>query len=729
MSRFRFPIKRYSFVIVALVMVIVLASYTYCKRENRQQVLISLVPETLSLGHFSPLEINDSFSIKVFNLYIKHLDYGKRFFTKEDLKKLEPYRLQIDDEIHSRSIAFYEAAQSLLDKSTEKVEAYYKEILSQPFTFDADETLQTDPDKCDFAANDAELKEIWRKALKYEVLTRLNDKLEEQENLKKGITTSKVKDEDDDVVETTTNVTSKNTQDTIKNKTVAELEAEVRARVLKLYNDRFKRNRQSTDMDKFSIYLNAITGVYDPHTQYLAPKDKENFDISMSGQLQGIGAILQETDGYTKVAGIVPGSPSWKQGDLKVGDLILKVAQDKQEPVDIVDMRLDDAVKLIRGPKGTKVTLTVKKIDGTIKQILLVRDVVINEETYAKSAIIDQPEGKIGYIYLPKFYANFENTKTGRTCSEDIAIEIEKLKKENVKGIVFDLRNNTGGSLQDVVKMAGLFISTGPVVQVKTKQGAARVYNDYDPQIQYSGALVFLVNELSASASEILAAAMQDYKRAIIMGTSTFGKGTVQTQVDLNEILQSNTGETGDLGAMLLTIQKFYRINGGATQLRGVTPDVKVPDLYSEIEVGERQEDYSMPWTKINALKYNEWNGIKNIDAVITKANTDIVQNSDFETIRQQALDLKKQKDETIVSLSLKKYQESEKMNHEKSKKFEELGKKDYSLKISPIAADLADAKGDTARTNRLNSWTKDLKKDLYLKEATSVIKFINTAN
>ncbi len=695
--------RKIAIILTVVVFTGFLVSYTCGKRENKNEVLVQLLTQMLNEFHFSPQLLNDDFSVKVYNLYIKRLDFNKRFLTKNDLKGLEVYKSQVDDQIEAKSVELYTVTNDLFNKSLTKVQGYYTSILAQPFNLDENETFETDPDKSDFMLNDEALKDAWRKALKYQVIVRVSDMLEAQ---------------------------NKETSDTVKKKTIAEMEIEARGKVLKLHNDWFKRLSQTPDIERFGIFLNAITGIYDPHTQYLPPQDKENFDISMSGQLQGIGAQLQENDGYTKVVDIVPGSASWLQGDLKAGDVILKVAQENLEPVDIFDMRIEDVVKLVRGKKGTKVTLTVKKIDKTVKNITITRHIVIIAESYAKSAIVEDDGGKVGYIYLPKFYTNFEQSETGRTCSEDIALEIEKLKKEAVTGIILDLRNNGGGSLGDAVKMGGLFISHGPIVQVKTKNGNAKILADNDPTIQYAGPLVVMVNNFSASASEILAAALQDYKRAIVIGSnSTFGKGTVQTFMELDNYVNASNQNIRPLGSLLVTIQKFYRVNGGATQLKGVTPDIILPDAYSELEteVGEREQEYCMPWTKINPVIYKPWGGFSNMEQIVQKENTLVAANPDFKVIKEQAIELKKQHNETSVSLNLTKYDKRESELLAKSKKIEETSKKTNGLKIRTLLIDDQTSIADTAMLARTNNWLKYLGKDLYLKEAAQVIGLINS--
>ncbi len=683
---------------------VILASYTYCHRETKEQVLMQIVTQTLDMAHFNPLQINDEFSEKVYDLYIKRMDFGKRFFTKEDIKKLEDYKTKIDDEVKSHSFEFYNQANLLYNDKVQLVKGFYQELLSKPFDFSVSETLESDADKADYAANNEKLKDLWRKSLKYQVLTRIDDMMDLQEKRK---------------------ASKGNKADTAKVKTFAEMEADARSKVLNLYNDYFKRIEQQDDTDKFSAFVNAVTNVYDPHTQYLPPTDKENFNISISGQLEGIGAQLQESDGNIKIVNIVPGSPSWLNGKLQANDIIMRVGQESQEPVDLYGMKIDDAVKLIRGKKGTKVHLTVKKyINDSIINVILTRDVIVLEETFAKSAVISKPgsSDKFGYIYLPKFYVDFDRTETGRNCADDVAKEISKLKSENIKGLVLDLRENGGGSLPDAVRMAGLFIPKGPIVQVKAKVGPTRVLEDKDPTVQYGGPLVILVNSFSASASEILAAAMQDYKRAIIIGTpSTFGKGTVQTFVPLDEQVGGSYSNLRPLGELLITIQKFYRINGGATQLKGVTPDIIIPDAYSEMELGEREQDYYMPWTKIEPVSYTMWNGIKDFDNIVKREKSNVETDPDILVVKEQSKTLKKLKDETLIPLKLEEYNKMEKSHREMTKRFDEFSKKENGLAVQSLSSDLALAKSDTSKLARMDAWIKELKKDLYLREAIKV--------
>ncbi|MGC8866335.1 MAG: carboxy terminal-processing peptidase, partial [Bacteroidales bacterium] len=423
------------------------------------------------------------------------------------------------------------------------------------------------------------------------------------------------------------------------------------------------------------------------------------------------------------IVNIVPGGPAWKQGELEVNDKIIKVAQGDGEPVDITDWRVDKAVQLIRGKKGTTVKLTVRKMNGTEKTITIVRDVVIIEETYAKSAVLtDTITGaKVGYIFLPSFYANFDDPN-GRSSSQDMRKELTKLKAEGVEGIILDLRGNGGGSLQDAIEIAGLFIDQGPVVQVKGKIGAARVYGDPEPGVVYGGPLVVMVNGISASASEILAAALQDHHRAVIVGSSkTFGKGTVQRFFNLDDLARG-FDEVKPLGSLKMTIQKFYRINGGSTQLKGVTPDILMTDPYSYIEIGESELKFPMEWTSVEPARYTPLPNEGLFEKL--KANSIKRMKADplFARLDENARRVKQRRDETLISLNLDTFINRKKMYDEEAKKADSLLKTPLSIKPQALQEDLNRLASDTTKTNILTRWIKGLRSDAYILESMHII-------
>lgn len=693
---------RFKIILSVLAVILLTGSFIlYSKSttpEGKNEVLIKTLMQGINSLHYSPPKLDDEFSKKAFNLYIDRLDYNKKFLLEADVAALRKYETAIDDQLRNGTYEFFDVSADLIEKRVKESQAFYKEILATPFDFDKDETIELDGKKLKFEKDISGLKEAWRKQLKYQTLVHVANMQEQQA---KAVAKDEKKEK----------------------KTFQQIEQEARERVIKTYDDLYQRLARLIKEDRRSVYINSVTNVYDPHTGYFPPKAKADFDIDFTGRLEGIGASLQEKDGQIKVLEIVPGSPSYLQGDLKPGDAIQKVAQGNGEPVVIEGMRIDDAIQLIRGKKGTEVRLTVRKPDGSSKVIPIIRDVIVFEETYAQSAVINSDQ-KIGYIKLPSFYADFERREDGRNSGADVKREIEKLQREGINGLVLDLRNNGGGSLGDAIEMAGLFIEQGPIVQVKTAQGKAVVYDDRDPKVQYNGPLVILVNANSASASEILAAAMQDYKRAVIVGSQTFGKGTVQQFIELDDALPAQFNPFKPLGALKLTTQKFYRINGGTTQLRGVKPDVILPDAYSFLEFGEKEQDYPLPFDEISPARYKQWTK-SNINIAQIQANSKnrITNNKSFNLIKESGTRMKKQSDNSARSLNLKKYVEEDKKAEAESKRLENAQKEVPVLNVYKLKEDLQAASSDTAKVARNKDFMKSLQKDIYVEEAVAIIK------
>lgn len=684
---------------------IVLSSYTLLNTdEDKNEILMKLQLQVLDYNHYQPQVLNNNFSEEVFDLYLERLDYGKRYFVQADIDELKTYRHALDDEAREGTFDFFERSAELYFQRVAEAEAYYKEILAQPFDFAKREELNTDFDQQPYASTSKELREVWRKLLKYQTLIRLSNMMERQEEAAEDETHAGDPERSP--------------------KSFEQLEADAREKVREVYERTFSRLLKNRKSDLRSIYINAITNRFDPHTAYFPPRDKEEFDIRMSGQYSGIGASLTDKNGEITVADIIVGSPCYRQGKLEVEDVILKVGQAREEPVDVVDMRVDDAVKLIRGKKGTEVRLTVRKLDGSVEVIPIVRDVVELEATYAKSAILEQEnsEEKIGYIYLPKFYVNFED-RNARHCSEDVAKEIEKLKAENVSGIVLDLRNNGGGSLPDVIDMTGLFIEKGPVVQVKSREDEPSVMADEDKRVQYDGPLVVMVNSLSASASEILAAAIQDYQRGIVIGAPTFGKGTVQQMISLDRFIRSGSG-IKPLGSLKLTVQKFYRINGGATQLKGVTPDILLPDNYHYIEYGEKEQDYAMPWDEIKSVDYQTWEHTGTpFPEVVANSQGRVAQSETFRLIDERARMLREQQDDETYPLQFEAYEADKTIREEASQKYKSISSEIAGFGASTLSADLAVINGNEETAKNREAWLKNIRKDPYIYEAMLVAK------
>jgi len=589
--------RKYNILLLTLLLAFASCSFTSktFEDDDKDKLLVQLISYVLKEGHFDPKELNDEFSEGVFQDYLDQIDPFKRYFYASDLKEFEKYKTELDNQILDFDVSFFNLTHERLLKRMAESKLVYTEVLKETFDFSIEESFNTDYEKVSYVGSKKEMKERWRKQLKFSAIANYHDLVSDRERDL----------ENNADAETKSNL---------------ELEEEARAATLRSLNELYDFIDDRRRKDWFSVYINAIVEEFDPHTFYFAPEDKDRFDVAMSGKYEGIGARLQKRMDHITVSEIISGGSAWRQNKLEVGDVILKVRQeDEEEAVNIVGMRLDDAVKFIKGPKGTNVILTLKKVDGSIKDLSIPRDEIELEETYAKSSTVIKNDKKFGVINLPKFYVNFKDYNK-RNAASDIKKEIIRLKEQGMEGLVLDLRNNGGGSLKTVVDMAGLFIKEGPIVQVRSTGEPKEVLSDKDRSIVWDGPLVILVNELSASASEILAAAMQDYKRAIVIGSKqTYGKGTVQNVLDLNRIVTKNT--KGDLGALKFTTQKFYRINGGSTQLEGVKSDVVVPNRYSYIDIGEKDQDNPLPWDKIEAASYSLWDSYFDYETTIKKSN------------------------------------------------------------------------------------------------------------
>lgn len=680
---------------------------------TEQKTIMQTMMALIEQGHYSPRELNDSFSHAIFDKTVERLDYEKKFFTQKDYDQLrKQYRNSIDEEIKANSLDFFNTINDLFIKRVAGASKLYPEILRQPFKFDQKDSINLDGDKLKFASNDLALKNRWRKYLKFRVLSKYVE-LRDAEN--------------------------KKAKDSVgyKPRSFDSLEKEARDNILKIQDRYFDRLQKLTDYDRFSLYMNSITLSEDPHTDYFPPKQKKRFDEMMSGSFFGIGAALQQNeDGTIKITEIITGSPAWKDGKLKAKDVILKVAQADAQPVDIEGMELEDVVKIIRGPKGTVVNLTVKHADGTREVIPITRGKVELDYLFAKSAIVESKGHKIGYIYLPEFYADFNGTSKRRS-SVDVRIEVEKLMAEKVDAIILDLRNDGGGSLADVVDMAGIFVGSGPVVQVRTSNGDSRPLDNKNGQPLFTGPLTVMVNGNSASASEIMTAAMQDYKRAIVIGSRTYGKGTVQKIIPLDpfvnkslrdQIIQALNKAKGDdaeyegIGSIKLTIQKFYRINGGSTQLKGVTPDISLTNAHQFLEQGERSEPSALLWDKIAPLDYTTFKTPPPYGYLEKRSEDRVKNNSAFALINETAEKLKYNQDHDFFPLSLKGYESKQAESKAMNKKLELLDSIGSGLKVVNLNVDLKKINLDSSSIDKNKIWLDGLRKDVYLNEATDVL-------
>lgn len=672
--------------------------------EKMQTIMVS-VKNTLSYLHYSPKAINDAYSKDVYKHYFEMIDPSKRYFLQSDMDEFSKHETKLDDYLNLGDLSFYKLTVDRLYQRVDEIDKITQEIFSKPINLEEDETLTLETKLKKTPANKQEQYNEWRKFIKYNILQEiesLNSKEEAQKEKKDSVQKYKLKD-------------------TIKFQALTPDQKRIKAtdEVKDLVKETFTRFKKRKKMDWFTVYMNAYTEVFDPHTNYYSPKDKEDFDTQFKGSIIGIGALIQEKKGYLYLGALTIGAPAWKSKQLSEGDKILKVkSKPKEDAVNVVGMLSDEAVRLIRGEKGTPVTLTVQKKDGTIKDVTMTREEVAIEDTFARSIIVNSPSGKkYGFINLPSFNADFENAK-GRNASDDIKNEIIKLKAQGIEGIVLDLRNNGGGSLTEVGDIMGLFMNAGPYVQVKDGNGKIQTLKNKQETPIWTGSLVIMQNELSASASEILAGAMQDYGRAIIIGSpQSFGKGTVQTFVDLNRFL--NTED--DFGSLKLTIQKFYRISGESNQRKGIVSDIQMEDFFTYAEVGERYDDFALAWDKIPSSNYQKLSYF-DVKALEKASNERMAKNSNYQLLLESAKWREQLDKEESITLNINKFNELMKQRKAQIEKFKALTKFENGLKFSLYPNDIEREKKDEAFKKKSDMWIKNLGKDPYLQEAMNII-------
>ncbi|WP_304344201.1 carboxy terminal-processing peptidase [Chryseobacterium koreense] len=693
-----------------LLLLIPLTSLVFCfnsprNDDEKMSTIMVSVKNTLSYLHYSPKVINDAYSLDVYKHYFEMVDASKRYFMQSDMDEFAKHKTKLDDYLNQGDLTFYKLTIDRLYQRVDEIDKITQDILSKPINLDEDETLTLEPKLRKNATNAAELRNEWKKYIKYNIL-------QEMESLKAKEESQKEKKD---------SVQKFNLKDTIKLEILTPEQKRIKAtnEVKDLVTDTFRRFKKRNKMDWFTVYMNAYTEVFDPHTNYYSPKNKEDFDLNFKGKVIGIGAIIQEKRGYLYLGPLTIGAPAWKSKQLSEGDKILKVkSKPNEDAVNVVGMLSDEAVRLIRGEKGTKVTLTVEKKDKSIKEVTMIREEVAIEDTFARSIIINAPDGKkYGFINLPSFNADFEDPK-GRNASDDIKNEILKLKPQGVQGIILDLRNNGGGSLTEVGDIMGLFMNAGPYVQVKDGNGKIQTLKNKTSTPIWTGPVVIMQNELSASASEILAGAMQDYGRGVIIGSpQSFGKGTVQSFVDLNRFL--NTSD--DFGSLKLTIQKFYRITGESTQRKGIQSDIQMKDFFTYAEIGERYDDYALAWDKIPAVAYQPVNYFS-VQALQKNIEARLQNNKTYQLVQESAQWKEKLDKEETISLNQAKFDEVMKTRKSQIEKFRALDKFNNGLKFSLNPDEALREKNDEAFTKKTQNWTKNLQKDLYLQEAVNVI-------
>jgi len=578
-----------------------------------------VIANILNVNNYRKIVLNDSLSSAIMDSYLKELDNNRTYFLASDVKNFEKYRYSIDDSTaHENVDAAYDIYKIFRQRYKQRMDYVMNHLISENFDFTVDEYYETDRDKEPWAKDEADLNDIWRKIIKSQVLSlRLSNKKPE----------------------------------------------EIKETISKRYQRFIKSFDQFTADDVFSIYMNCLTESYDPHSNYLSPKASDLFNQQMSLSLEGIGAQLQSENDFTKVVKVLPGGPAEKSDKLHVNDFITGVAQGKEgEMVDVVGWRLDEVVKLIKGPKGTTVRLQVLPaitgVRGPAQELVFVRDKIKLKDQEAKRSIINyQVQGKelkLGVISLPSFYMDFDAYKKGDTSyvstTRDVKRLIKDLQAEKIDGIVMDLRNNGGGSLAEAIDLTGLFIKSGPVVQVRNSTDSVQVGYDEDPRAAYTGPLIVLTNRFSASASEIFAGAIQDYNRGVIVGESTYGKGTVQTVLDLKRFIHDKT----DVGELKLTFQKFYRVTGSSTQLKGVTPDLNLPSAFDAKQFGESSNSSALPWDVIKGTPFQKTFDVN--ERLVTQINKSyqerLKSDPSLRKLVDETEDMKKNMDQTRISLN-----------------------------------------------------------------------------
>lgn len=672
--------------------------FDFNQNNEKDKLLIEIISYVIERGHFDPKNIDNEFSENMFKEFIENMDGQHRFFLSSDIGNFKKYKYDLDDQIINSKTTFFDLVYNKLIQRQEIVKNFYEEILNKPFSFNEDEIISLDYKNAPYPTTLNDLKFLWRKRLKLSTLSIYVDKKEDQINQKKIDSSYAILD---DYI----------------------LEKQSREITLSNMKNFFDSVDELNRNDYFNIYINSLVKQFDPHSFYFSPNEKETFDTSISGKFEGIGARLGKKNQQITILEVISGGPVWKGNLLEPGDVILKVSDSSGDPVEVTGMRLDDVVKLIKGPKGTNVILNVKRVDGTVNDVNIVRDIVELEESYAKASIIKKNEINYGLINLPKFYVDFKSYNE-RNAANDVKKLIIQLKKEKINGLVLDLRDNGGGSLQTVVDITGYFIKTGPVVQVKSTGGKKQVLRDRDPSIIWNGPLVVLVNELSASASEILAAALQDYNRAIVIGSKqTFGKGTVQNVVDLNKIIAGNS--YGNLGALKLTTDKFYRINGGSTQLEGVKSDIIFPNRYSFIEIGEKDQENPLPWDFIGSAQFSPSDTKNNFEYVQNESNKRIVSNTYLNLLKEEAKWVKEQQDQYKYSLNYSEFVRNRDSIVKISKKFDKIGNYRSDLTIDWIEEDRLEIDANNSFKEKRARWKETLIKDIQLNEAINILSDI----
>jgi carboxyl-terminal processing protease len=689
--------------------------------DPREAALADVVLELLENEHLLRKKITDDVSREAFKSYLDRLDGGKMFLLRSDRDVLGRFADTIDDQLRTGSLELAHEGAQIFAGRVAAVDKWVATLLASPFDLTNDEQVEVDAEKVQPAETEQELRERWRKRLELEVLERVGAMearlaaAAKAKAAKSSKSPKSAKDDTDTPEDAATPLSDIPT-------TPEAREAKARSDLAKSYAGRFSRLKTPGPLDAAADLINAVAQSIDPHTTYLPPADKANFDIQMSGSLEGIGAVLREREHYIEVVEIVPGGASWRHGGLSQGDLIMSVANENQEPVDVYDMKIDDVVKMIRGKKGTVVRLRVKKPTGMEDTFAITRDVVVIEEAYARGAVLTRKgQSPVGYIHLPSFYGGRNNGQ--RTAATDVRRLLTEMKTRKISGVIIDIRGNGGGLLGDAIEMTGSLIDRGPVVQVKDSSDRRETLRDDQSGTDFEGVVIVMVDRFSASASEIVAGALQDYHRAVIVGTGpTHGKGTVQTLADLD---RTNPTQI-ELGVLKITIQQFFRVTGSSTQREGVTPDIVLPDPAGHAKTGERELDHAIAWSQVSPATFTPLTPAWKTATLVEKSAARVAKHPVLAKVATTTAVLRARRENTLMPLSRNAW-EQRRMELEMALKAAAPDLKSLPPRLTVKSIDDPTVTPAAPRPNgktddRLAHWRDNLARDPWIEESVAIV-------
>lgn len=684
--------------ITAGIIIVCCLGFTFLVRKGKKehpksQALMNAVMAELTETHYQPLLIDDAFSKQFFDAYLALADFEKRLITQEEFETLLSFETRIDDDLNNKTQDFFKACNEVFEQAVPRAKKYYKVWINSDLEVAEEGDWETEGRKRDYAKDADDLKKRWKKIIQYEI--------------NKSLLTLE-----------------QSAQKAINKPTIASLKSQAVEEVQATFDNLFEQLERQDELDRFNQYINAMLSLYGPHNSYLTPVAQENFDIEISRSLQGVGLGIEKKGTKVKVVEVIPGSPAWKSKAFEIGDILLKVQEPETPAVDVTGMIVRDILPLLRGEKGTEVSLTCQKQDGSIRQTTLRRDVVILEAGLAKSLLLKGKDKKatMGYIRLPRFY--FSRGDQGRKCATDVRHEIEKLQTQNIEGLIIDLRDNRGGSLRETLEMIGLFIEAGPALQREAQDRSTKTFYDKDSTVLYKGELVILVNGFSGSASELFSGILQDYDRAVVVGSkSTFGKGTIQNlrSLDREDIIDSTFFPLGNLK---MTVAKFYRVSGASTQLKGVTSDIVLPDMNSFIKVGEKAQAHPLPWTEIETLEYSQAvNRNPNLEQVKKNSAARVQKSQGFKGVLDKAKAKKERLDYSMVSLNYDKYKVAQNIARPNGGRANNRTKGLIEIQVNNLPQDKETIQSDIDRKQRNEEWIGKIRTDIYVEECVFILE------